>query len=77
MISIGHMAKTYGLLPSEVAARATTFDIMITDVYTTWERNEMNKASGKPADLTQVDPEELKKMLEAAKNGRRDKQEDQ
>lgn len=70
------MAKTYGLLPSEVAARATTFDIMVTDVFMTWERNEMNKAAGKPADLTQVDPEELKKMLEAAKNGRRDKQED-
>lgn len=70
------MAKTYGLLPSEVADRATTFDIMVTDVYTTWERNEINKASGKPADLTQVDPEELKKMLEAAKNGRRDQQED-
>ena len=70
------MAKTYGLLPSEVAERATAYDIMVTDVYTTWERNEINKASGKPADLTQVDPEELKKMLEAAKNGRRDQQED-
>jgi hypothetical protein len=66
------MAKTYGLLPSEVAARATTFDIMITDVFTTWERNEMNKASGKPTDLTQFDPDELKQILEAAKNGRRD-----
>lgn len=76
MISIGHMAKTYGLLPSEVAARATTYDIMVTDVYTTWEQNEINKASGKPADLTQLDPEELKQMWEAAKNGRRDQQED-
>jgi len=37
MISIGHIARTYGLLPSEVLARATTYDIMITDVYSTWE----------------------------------------
>ena len=72
MITVGHMAKTYGLLPSEVADRATTFDIMVTDVYATWERNEQNKAAGRPADLTQVDPDELKKMLEAAKNGRKD-----
>jgi hypothetical protein len=42
MISIGHIAKTYGLLPSEVLARATTFDLMITDVYSTWENHQQN-----------------------------------
>ena len=46
MISVGHIAKTYGLLPSEVKDRATTFDVMITDVYTTWEEYRANKSSG-------------------------------
>ena len=72
MISIGHMAKTYGVLPSKVAAEATTFDIMITDVYSTWERLQHDKAAGKGPDLNAMDPEQLKTMLEAAKNGRRD-----
>lgn len=65
------------MLPSEVAEKATTFDLMVTDVYTTWERHESNKAQGKPTDLNTVDPEELKQMLEAAKDGKRNKQEDQ
>jgi len=72
MISIGHMAKTYGMLPSQVEAMATTFDIMITDVYSTWERMQQDKAHGKGPDLNSFDPEQLKTMLEAAKNGRRD-----
>jgi hypothetical protein len=66
------MAKTYGMLPSQVEANATTFDIMITDVYSTWEKMQMDKASGKGPDLNAMDPEQLKTMLEAAKNGRRD-----
>ena len=42
MITIGHIAKTYGLLPSEVAAKATTYDLMITDVYQAWEQYQQN-----------------------------------
>jgi hypothetical protein len=74
MISIGHIAKTYGLLPSEVLERATTFDLMVTDVYTTWERHENDKANGRPTDLTNVDPAEIKQMWEAAKDGKQNKQ---
>lgn len=62
MISIGHIAKTYGLLPSEVAARATTFDIMITDVYTTWENYQKN-----PEAINNYSQEQL---LEIVKRGR-------
>lgn len=36
----------YGLLPSEVAARATTYDLMVTDILVTYENYELNKASG-------------------------------
>jgi hypothetical protein len=66
------MAKTYGMLPSQVAAHATTYDIMITDVYSTWEKHQMDKAAGRAPDTNDFDPEQLKQMLEAAKNGRRD-----
>lgn len=59
MITIGHIAKTYGLLPSEVVSRATTFDIMITDVYTAWENYQQN-----PTDITQLSQEELAKIKE-------------
>lgn len=72
MITVGFMAKTYGLLPSEVLANATTFDVMVTDVYTTWEQHEMDKAQGKPPTTDQFDQDELKKMMERTKNGGRD-----
>jgi hypothetical protein len=65
MISIGHIAKTYGLLPSEVMARATTFDLMITDVYSTWENHQQN-----PKGLQDYNPEELLKIKERTRNER-------
>jgi hypothetical protein len=67
MISIGYLAKTYGILPSEVAARATTYDIMVTDVYTTWENHKRN-----PDDLKHLDQTQLQQILDKAKNGGRD-----
>lgn len=76
MINIGHLAKTYGLLPSEVLARATTYDLMVTDVCATWEKMEADKASGKGVDLNTLPKEQLQEILERTKNGRRDKQKD-
>lgn len=57
MISIGNLAKTYGLLPSEVLMRATTFDLMVTDVMVTWEnfRNDPKSESNyKTEDLEKL-----------------------
>ena len=64
MIAIGHIAKTYGVLPSDVLARGTTFDLMVTDVYATWERHQQN-----PTDLNNFKTEDLQKILEKNKNG--------
>ena len=64
MIAIGHLAKTYGLLPSEVLARGTTFDLMVMDVCTTWERHQQN-----PTDINNFKQEDLAKILEKTKNG--------
>lgn len=54
MLNIGHLAKTFGMLPSQVVEQATTYDLMIADVMGTWEEYQMKKASGKPVvpDLT-------------------------
>lgn len=70
MITIGALAKTYHLLPSEVLARATTFDIMVMDVMATWEDYHQKKADG--SYVPDVSEEELLKILEESKNGRRD-----
>jgi hypothetical protein len=48
MLNIGHIAKTYGILPSHVLDNATTYDLMIADVMSTWEEHQYNKTSGKP-----------------------------
>ena len=68
MINIGHMAKTYGLLPSEVLARATTYDLMITDVVNSWEKHQMDK-SRKTVDAESYSQDELKQMMEKSRGG--------
>jgi hypothetical protein len=69
MISIGHMARTYGLLPSQVLENATTFDIMITDVYATWEKHEADKAAGRAPSTSDFTQEQLMKAMEKTRNG--------
>jgi len=64
LIAVGHLAKTYGLLPSEVLARGTTFDLMVMDVCATWERHQQN-----PNDIGQFRQEDLQDILEKTKNG--------
>jgi hypothetical protein len=55
MITVGVLAKKYGQLPSKVLARATTYDIMIDDVLTTWEKYNQNPDD--PAHYRQEDLE--------------------
>jgi hypothetical protein len=69
MISIGHIAKTYGILPSKVAAEANTFDIMITDVYSTWERHQMDKSAGRGPNLNDYSQEQLLEIVKRGRNG--------
>jgi hypothetical protein len=69
MITIGRMAETYGLLPSEVASRATTYDLMVTDVLATYEKYTQQKSSGKLVDpaVYQLSADELTVMMEQAR----------
>lgn len=62
MISIGFLAKTYRMLPSEVAAKATTFDIMIADVWATWQEHKSN-----PTDTNQYKTEDLENLIKGVR----------
>jgi hypothetical protein len=48
----------YHVLPSHVQTHGTTFDIMVTDVYTAWKNHKQN-----PADQTQYNTENLEQIL--------------
>ena len=63
MITVGHIAKMYGMLPSQVIAQATAHDIMIADVYTTWEGHKSN-----PTDIKDYSQEQLQDILDKSRN---------
>ena len=52
----------YHQLPSTVARDATTFDIMVADVYTTWENFKAN-----PDDPTNYNEDQLASMIKGVK----------
>lgn len=62
MINVGHLAKTYGLLPSQVIASATTYDLMITDVLATWEDYKRN-----PDKMENYKTEDLELLMKEAR----------
>lgn len=67
ILQIDALGKRYGLLPSEVLVRASTFDLYILDCSLTFEsfhhRKAMNKGKVDPKDY---DIEELKRINETA-----------
>lgn len=68
MITVGRMAREYGLLPSEVAQRASTYDIMVMDVVATYEQYQQQQQSGQiNTDLYQYSTEEMTAMMEKAR----------
>ena len=62
-MTIGALAKQYRLLPSEVRARATTYDIMVYDVMMTWEEDQRKKANGERS-VPKLKQEDMRAMLE-------------
>lgn len=52
----------YNCLPSEIMQKATTFDLMVTDVYTAWEKYKSN-----PNDQTQYNSDNLAEILKSAR----------
>jgi hypothetical protein len=66
MISVGTLAKTYGVLPSYVRDNASTFDLMIMDVMVTWEQHRQDQADGKLS-APELSQDELLKILKETK----------
>lgn len=57
------MAKYYGVLPSDVVNRASTFDLMVYDVSISWEKYQRDKDSGQNPEYTQEELLESMKYL--------------
>lgn len=62
MINVGYLAKMYQVLPSQVLASATTFDLMIMDVMATWEDSKRN-----PEKMDNYKIEDLEKLVKDVK----------
>jgi len=48
ILSLDHLASRYGLLPTEVLSRASTFDLFVIDVsakYNQWQMEEERRRS--------------------------------
>lgn len=52
----------YHQLPSTILREATTFDIMVADVYATWERHKAD-----PADNSHYQVDQLSELLNSVK----------
>ena len=58
---IDSMAKRYGLLPSEIMCRATTFDMVIMDTAQGWINHQQSKNSNAMPDVPLEELEEIMK----------------
>jgi len=58
------LGKRYGLLPSEVLTRATTFDLQCLDISISYERYKNTKADNS---VPQYKEQDLLKAVEAVK----------
>lgn len=61
ILALDTMGSRYGMLPSEVISRASTFDMVIMDAAMTYINQKQQQASGTHTDMT---PEDLAKFRE-------------
>jgi hypothetical protein len=47
LLTVHNLAKTYGLMPSEIMSRATTFDLYVLDVSTRHSKYQQDVAQGR------------------------------
>ena len=68
MITLDNMAQKYGLLPSEVLDRASTFDLAVMDISTRWQREQRARAEGKSTiEKPKLTQEQMLAMIKNAK----------
>ena len=63
------MAKQYHMLPSEIVARASTYDLAVFNSLMTWEQEQQDKASGKKT-APKLSLDTMKAMLEQVRKDR-------
>lgn len=67
VLTVNNLAKTYKLLPSEVMARATTFDLYVLDVSTRFVKYQQDMAQGRAPKTRDYTTGELMAMLKRAR----------
>lgn len=60
----------YGQLPSYVKSNATTFDIIVTNTLLAWEKEQYDKASGKPI-TPNLSTDEMQAMINRVRKERK------
>lgn len=61
------MAKQYHILPSQVQANATVYDLEVYSCMMSWEEQRQQAAQGRPV-VPKLTQEQMLKMMERAKN---------
>ena len=78
ILTIHNLAENYKCLPSEVLARATTFDLYVLDVHTKWfkyqqeqQKLEQGKgtSSGQIFKQPKLSQQQLRAMMERSRSG--------
>lgn len=59
----------YGVLPSDVKLRATTYDMMVTEAVLSWEKEQYDRAQGKLA-TPNLSQEQMKAMINNVKKSK-------
>lgn len=73
LLTVHNLAEKYGLLPSEIMDRATTFDLHCLDLnarYTRYQQEQEERRQGKKS-TPQLTEQEMKSMIERVKNKER------
>lgn len=68
LLSLDNLAHRYGLLPSEVMSRATTFDLYVIDLSARYERYRNEAAEGKSAPAPKLTQDQMLDMLKKARS---------
>lgn len=71
LISVDALAQRYGLLPTEVLGRASTFDLRVMEVANRYQNRKQTMASGNggPPPAPKLSQKEMEQMLAQVKKG--------
>lgn len=70
MLTVAVLARNYHMLPSQVIDQATTYDIMIDDVYDTWREYQDKGIKKEPPQFSTEQLQDLLQNYKEKKDGR-------